>query len=111
MFIGRRGDNSIYGLWTVRQWNGQEELPDTDPQVIAFLASIQITPAEIARKQALDDSINTATIGAAQPATLSQLKGMAVEEYLAWFDVNFDTAAKLIALLKRIVLIIIRRVA
>jgi len=38
MFIGRRADTSIYGLWTVRQFPGQEELPDTHPDVVAFLA-------------------------------------------------------------------------
>jgi len=38
MFIGRRVDTSIYGLWTVRQFEGQEELPETDPEVVAFLA-------------------------------------------------------------------------
>lgn len=37
MFIGRRGDDSIYGLWTVRQWPGQEELPDNDAAVVAFI--------------------------------------------------------------------------
>lgn len=36
MFIGRKADNSIYGLWTVRQWKDQEELPDDDPQVTGF---------------------------------------------------------------------------
>ena len=38
MFIGRREDNSIYGLWAVRQFPGQEELTETDPGVAAFLA-------------------------------------------------------------------------
>jgi hypothetical protein len=38
MFIGRRPDGTIYGLWTVRQWVGQEELPDNAPEVVAFLA-------------------------------------------------------------------------
>lgn len=37
MFIGRRGDGSIYGAWTVRQWKDQEELPDNDPAVVAFV--------------------------------------------------------------------------
>jgi len=37
MFIGRNPDTTIYGLWTVPQWKGQEELPDSDPQVLAFL--------------------------------------------------------------------------
>ena len=43
MFIGRRLDNSIYGCWTARQSNDadhprQEEVPDTDPELISFLA-------------------------------------------------------------------------
>lgn len=38
MYIGRRGDRSIYGLWTVRQSKDQEELPDDDPEVLEFLA-------------------------------------------------------------------------
>lgn len=37
MFIGRREDGTIYGLWTVRQWEGQEELPDDDSEIVAFL--------------------------------------------------------------------------
>lgn len=36
MYIGRNKDGSIYGLWTVRQWDGQEELPDDAPDVAAF---------------------------------------------------------------------------
>jgi hypothetical protein len=30
--------------------------------------------------------------------------------FSAWFDANFDTAAKLIALVKRVLLIVVRRV-
>jgi hypothetical protein len=37
-FIGRRDDNSIYGIWTVRQFDGQEELADDDQEVLAFRA-------------------------------------------------------------------------
>lgn len=36
MFIGRRKDRSIYGLWTVRQWPDQEELPDEHGDVLMF---------------------------------------------------------------------------
>lgn len=36
MFVGRKEDGSIYGLWTVRQWDGQEELADDNPEVVAF---------------------------------------------------------------------------
>lgn len=38
MFIGRKDDGTIYGLWTCKQWEGQEELPDNDPAVVAFMA-------------------------------------------------------------------------
>lgn len=38
MFVSRRPDNSIYGSWTVRQHDGQEELPDDNPELLAFLA-------------------------------------------------------------------------
>lgn len=37
MFVGRREDGTIYGLWTVRQWKGQEELPDDHADVVAFV--------------------------------------------------------------------------
>lgn len=41
MFIGRRIDGSIYGMWSTRQPDdadhlGQEELPDDHPDVLAF---------------------------------------------------------------------------
>lgn len=36
MFIGRK-DGLIYGTWTVRQWEKQEELPDDNAEVVAFL--------------------------------------------------------------------------
>lgn len=39
MFIGRREDRTIFGLWTVRQHEGQEELPDDHPDVVAFIAA------------------------------------------------------------------------
>ena len=38
MFVGRREDGTIYGLWTVRQWKGQEELPDDHADVVAFVS-------------------------------------------------------------------------
>lgn len=39
MFIARREDGSIYGSWTVRQFNGQEEVPSDHPDLVAFLAA------------------------------------------------------------------------
>lgn len=52
MFIGRKEDNSIYGAWTVRQWEGQEELADEDPELVAFLALLEPPPLTPAQKLA-----------------------------------------------------------
>ena len=43
MFIGRNLDGTLYGAWSVRQLDDafhprQEEVPDTHPDVVAFLA-------------------------------------------------------------------------
>lgn len=37
MYVGRKEDGTIYGTWTVRQWEGQEELADDHADVVAFL--------------------------------------------------------------------------
>lgn len=104
MFVERRADLTIYGAWTVRQRPGQEELADNDPELVAFL-----NPPPDARLAAIDSSIAATSIGATQPATIAQLKAMSAAEYSAWFDANFGTAATLIALMKRLTLIVIRR--
>jgi len=65
--------------------------------------------AEDLRRAEIDGSIAAETIGTVQPATRAQLQAMKLAQYNAWFDANFDTAAKLIGLLKRLTLIIIRR--
>lgn len=39
MFVSRRDDGAIYGMWTVRQHAGQEELPEDHPDVVAFRAA------------------------------------------------------------------------
>lgn len=33
MFVARNPDGKIYGKWTVRQWEGQEELADDHPEL------------------------------------------------------------------------------
>ena len=35
-FVQRNKKGEITGLWTVRQWEGQEELSDDNPEVVAF---------------------------------------------------------------------------
>lgn len=51
MFVGRREDQTIYGAWTNRQWQGQEELPDDDSELLAFFASL--VPTERTPEQKL----------------------------------------------------------
>ena len=40
MFVGRRDDGTIYGLWSVRQWDGQEKLADDGAEVAEFRARV-----------------------------------------------------------------------
>ena len=47
MYVCRREDGSIYGCWTVRQWEGQEELPLDHPEVVAFFNPPPPTQAEL----------------------------------------------------------------
>lgn len=66
--------------------------------------------ADASRFSVIDNAINTATVGTVTPKTLAELKLMTNAEYGVWFDANFTTAAQAIALLKRVVLVLIRRV-
>lgn len=50
-YIGRREDQSIYGLWSVRQWDGQEFLAENHADVVAARAAAQ--PPERTREQKL----------------------------------------------------------
>lgn len=60
VFVARRDDGSIYGVWTVRQVEGQEELLHDDPEILAFRAAQERGPntaapmAERQRDDALD---------------------------------------------------------
>jgi hypothetical protein len=47
MFVSRKQDNSIYGCWTVKQHDGQEELADDHPEVVAFMAPKVPTASQI----------------------------------------------------------------
>lgn len=40
-FVGRRQDQSIYGLWSVQQWDGQEWLAESHADVVAARAAAQ----------------------------------------------------------------------
>lgn len=70
---------------------------------------LPMTPAELARITAIDDSIKTNTLGTVTAKTVAELKAMSAAEWSAWFDLNFTTAALLVGFIKRLALIIIRR--
>lgn len=44
MFVGRNEDGSIHTVWSIRQWEGQEELADDHADVVAFLNRTLPTP-------------------------------------------------------------------
>lgn len=80
----------------------------SDP--VAWQAMVDDAAAEATRLGGIDDTLSTATVGPITPKTIAQLKAMTWAEYSAWFDANFTTAASLIALLKRLLLYVIRKV-
>jgi hypothetical protein len=53
VFVSRRPDGSIYGVWTVRQFAAQEELLETDPQVIAVRNSAPAANTDPSMRQLL----------------------------------------------------------
>lgn len=58
-YIGRREDQSIYGLWSVRQWDGQEYLPEAHADVVAARAAAQPpTPTKEQRLQQLGFTVD-----------------------------------------------------
>src|SRR6267142_4326044 len=78
MFIGRRVDRSIYGAWTCRQPNdadhqGQEEVADDHPDLIAFLAPKPRDPRLITDDAERDAAKVDAAILALINSTPSQL--------------------------------------
>lgn len=65
--------------------------------------------AENTRLSGIDSAIATGTVGTVTPETGLQLKAMTWTQYSTWFDANFTTAAQCIALLKVVLLVLVRR--
>lgn len=81
-FIGRRGDNSIYGIWTIQQAPGQEELPDNDPAVVAFRAPKP--PVD------LSDTNNVEKVLKALALCVAQVGGLTPAQMKTLFKQKFD---------------------
>lgn len=82
MFVGRRADNSLYGLWTVRQFEGQEELPDDAPEVVAFLAPRP--PRDLSNTDNLDRTLKALAL------CIAQVGGMTNAQMKALFKSKWD---------------------
>lgn len=107
MFVGRRADTSIYGLWTVRQFVGQEELPDNSPDVLAFLTPTAAQVVDASRLAAIDSTIASFVFGG---ATITQLKAMDNAAFNAWWTANVTTLAQANAVLQLLARTMLRRV-
>jgi hypothetical protein len=75
-FVARRPDGSIYGLWTVQQFVGQLELPDSDPEVLAFRTPPP--PRDFSDVDNLDKTVKTLALCIAQVGslTVAQMKAL-----------------------------------
>jgi hypothetical protein len=82
-FVGRRGDTSIYGLWTVRQTPGQEELPDDDPEVIAF--RVPIPPIDRSDINNLEKGMKALAL------CVAQVGGLTVPQMKTLFKAKWDS--------------------
>ena len=94
--VRSEGDAVLIGESWTQQW-AVTDLAGDD------LADAQAEQAELDRQAGLDAAANSDTI-------LNSLKAMSNPEYNAWFAANVTNAAQAIALLKRILRVLIRRV-
>ena len=83
MFISRRGDNSIYGSWTVRQFPDQEEVPDNNPELAAFLAPKP--PIDLSDVDNLEKSLKSLAL------CIAQVGGLTVPQMRTMFKNKWDT--------------------
>ncbi len=83
MFIARKQDGTIYGAWSCRQWEAQEELAEDHPDLVAFLAP----------RPPLDESDldNIAKRDKAILLCVAQVGGLTVAQMRAMFKQKFDS--------------------
>lgn len=81
--------------------------PEEEQAVRAEWAEADVERQQLEQEQARLAEFDAAIKG---DTTIAQLKAMTNAEFDAWWDANIDTAAKAIAVLKRLARVIIRRV-
>lgn len=84
MFVSRRPDTTIYGMWTVRQFDGQEELPDNHPDVLA--GPVKLGPQTQEEQRIALDSDEAAA--AKVDAQILTFLNMTPAQLDAWCDAN-----------------------
>jgi len=78
VFVARNGHGQIYGIWTVRQFQGQEELSNNHPEVVAFL-----NPPPKTAEQHEQDALSALNGGGAPINMLRLMKAKFISD-LAW---------------------------
>lgn len=86
-FVARRQDGTIYGIWVVRQFEGQEELPDNHPDVIS--GPVKLPPQTAGEIRVATDE--TERDDCRLDATIMNLVNQTRTEWRAWAGVNFPT--------------------
>lgn len=82
-------------------WTAAAPVPPPPP------TQAQVTAQALAVSS--EATITGLSFGPVTPKTRAELQAMTFTEYSAWFDLNFDTLARVLGLIKRITFIIIRR--
>ena len=83
MFIARKPDLTIYGCWTVKQFDGQEELPDDHPEIIAF--KTPNPPLDLSDVNNLEKSIKTLAL------CIAQVGGLTIPQIRTMFKQKWDS--------------------
>lgn len=89
----------VVGLYVVDAIGGAP----TQAELDTFLGIDAASEAERARQEAIDEAIR-------QDAVIQQIKAMSPAEYDTWWAANVTNAAQTIAVLKRVVRILCRKV-
>ena len=87
MYIGRREDGSLYGLWTVQQWEEQEWLPENHPDINRIYTVAQAIEKRIKEVSVLQNSKVYSNIDATFP---NGIKTIQFRNDLDWM--NFLTS-------------------
>lgn len=87
MYVSRRLDGAIYGMWTVRQFEGQEFLADDSSEVLA--GPVSLPPQNAAEQRLADDE--TDRRACKNDVQVLPLVNMDKASWIGWAGTNFPT--------------------